>query len=82
MGGGPAELPETPLPQPERDNTDDFVTVQHIPNSKPSRYIVQIRRWRAEQGYTVSQASEPVGRMEAQDLARKWGYWHRLEVRW
>lgn len=75
------EIPIPAIPASDHD-FDDFVTVQHIPNSHPSRYIVQIRRYRAdEKTHTVSQSSEPMGRNEAKMLSRKWAHWHRLEVR-
>lgn len=61
---------------------DDFITVEHIPNSRPSRYVVQIRRFKIlDNAHVISQSSEPMGRVEAHDLARRWASWHRLEVR-
>lgn len=59
---------------------EDFITVSHIPGSRPSRYQVQIRR-HSQHEVSVTQASEPMGRFEAKTLARKWAHWHRLEVR-
>lgn len=80
MGGGPDFTQQEPPIAEATD--DDFITVQHIPNSHPSRYIVQIRRYRAdEKTHAVSQSSESLGRLEAHHLARKWAHWHRLEVR-
>lgn len=81
MGGGPdfTSHHEPPIVQA---TDDDFITVQHIPGSRPSRYTVQIRRYRADQqAHIVSSESEPMGKHEAEILANKWGHWHRLEVR-
>lgn len=73
------DTPVAPGDALDFDN-QDFISVSHIPGSKPSRYQVQIRR-HAQQEMRVTQASEPMGRYEAQALARKWAHWHRLEVR-
>lgn len=74
--------PDTPAGPVHEATDDDFINVAHIPNSHPSRYTVQIRRYRPSEGtHVVTQTSEPLGRHEANELARKWAYWHRLEVR-
>ena len=67
---------------PEEDNGDDFIAVDHIPNSHPSRYVVQIRRYRlVDRNWIVTQSSEPLPKRQAMMLAKKWAHWHRMEVR-
>lgn len=61
-------------------STDDFVTLSHVPQSRPSRYVVQVRRY-GRDGYLITQSSEPMGKREAAMLAVKWAKWHRLDVR-
>lgn len=64
---------------------EDFITVVRKPRqtTKPF-YVVELRRFDARQGdgeFTVTQCSEPLGKVEADRLALVWSDFHRLEIR-
>lgn len=64
------------------DHLEDFITVVKVPAHKKPNHVVELRRYDRRQGeFTVTQCSEPLGKIEAQRLAMVWSEFHRLEIR-